>query len=197
MTQYSLRRFVLVAHRWLGLGSCVLLAVIGASGAAYLIPAFERYRPFLERLHMHLMIPRAGQGIVIAASVAAMLLEAGGLYLWWKRKVWTIRWRAGWRTAVQDLHHVSGIVMLAVMLLLAATGVGRVLVRQVLPSYSFVVKATNYAHTGLAFPGPIQAIYVIGALGFLVQGTTGVIMWWPRGRRSRRTQTQAARPAAG
>jgi uncharacterized iron-regulated membrane protein len=197
MTQYSLRQFVLVAHRWLGLGSCVLLAIIGASGAAYLIPAFDRYRPFLERLHMHLLIPRAGQGIVIAASVAAVLLEAGGVYLWWNRKLWTIRWRAGWRTAVQDIHHVSGIIMLAVMLLLAGTGVGRVAVRQVFPSRSFIVKATNYAHTGLAFPGPIQAIYVIGALGFLVQGTTGVIMWWPRGSRTRRLPTEAARPADG
>jgi uncharacterized iron-regulated membrane protein len=186
MTSSSLRRIVLVAHRWLGLGSVVLLAIIGVSGAAYLIPAFAGSRPFLERLHMHLLIPRAGQGIVIAATVAALLLELGGLYLWWNRKVWTIRWRAGWRTVVKDLHHASGVVMLAVMLLLAGTGVGRVMVRQVFPPYSFVVKATNYAHTGLAFPWPIQAVYVIGALGFLVQGTTGVIMWWPRGTRSRR-----------
>jgi uncharacterized iron-regulated membrane protein len=184
MNPASFRRFVLVAHRWLGLGSSVLLAIIGLSGAAYLIPAFERYRPFLEELHMHLMIPGAGQGIVIAATIAAILLELGGLYLWWRRKVWTIRWRAGWRTVINNLHHATGVVMLAVMLLLAGTGLGRVLVRQVLPAYSIVVKATNVAHTGLAFPWPIQAIYVIGSLGFLVQGTTGVIMWWSRTSRS-------------
>ncbi len=195
MTSSSLRRFVLVAHRWLGLSSCVLLAIIGVSGAAYLIPAFEGSRPFLERLHMHLMIPGAGQGIVIAATVAAVLLELGGLYLWWNRKRWTIRWRAGWRTVVQDLHHVSGVVMLAVMLLLSGTGVGRVVVRQVLPPNHFVVQATNFAHTGLRFPGPIQAVYVIGALGFLVQGTTGVIMWWQRRGRSRRTAAGSRRTA--
>jgi len=196
MTSFSLRRFVLVAHRWLGLSSCVLLAIIGVSGAAYLIPAFERFRPFLERLHMHLLIPRVGQGIVIAATVSALLLESGGLYLWWRRKVWTIRWRAGWRTIVQDFHHVSGIVVLSVMLLLAGSGLARVVVRQVLPPNSFVVQATNYAHTGLAFPGPIQAIYVIGALGFLVQGITGVIMWWPRGSRSRGLPMGAAGAAS-
>lgn len=197
MTNASLRRTFLVAHRWLGLGTSVLLTIIGVSGSAYLIPAFEPFHPFLERLHMYLMIPVAGQGIVIAVTVAAVLLELSGTYLWWNRKRWTIRWRAGWRTVVQDLHHLSGIAMLAIMLFLAGTGLGRVAVRQVLPEYSIVVRVTNSLHTGLRFPGPIRAVYVIGGLGFLVQGTTGVIMWWPRGGRSRRARTGAARAAGG
>jgi uncharacterized iron-regulated membrane protein len=185
MNSTSLRRTLVVAHRWAGLGSSVLLAVIGLTGVAFLFPAPASVRLFVEEFHVTLMIPRAGQAIVIAATTAAVLLEMSGLYLWWRRKVWTVRWRSGWRTAAEDLHHLTGAALLAVMLLLAGTGLGRVAIRQVLPASHLVVKATNYAHTGLKFPAPIRVVYAIGGVGFLVQGLTGVIMWSRRGGRAK------------
>jgi uncharacterized iron-regulated membrane protein len=190
------RRTVVVAHRWLGLGSSVFLAIIGLSGSAFLVPAPKPVQVFVERVHVTLLIPAAGNGIVIAATVAAVVLELSGLYLWWKRKVWTVRWRAGWRTAAEDLHHLTGAALLAVMLMLAATGLGRVLFPQVLSRAHVVVKATNDAHTGLKFPAPIKVIYVIGGLGFFVQGATGIVMWSRRGGRSTQPAPRPT-PAAG
>jgi len=196
MKSASLRRFVLVTHRWLGLGSSVVLAIVGLSGTAFLFPSPAPVKVFLEKFHMSLMIPGAGTGIVIAATVAAVLLECGGLYLWWQRKIWTVRWSAGWRVAAEDLHHFTGAAFLAIMLLLAATGVGRVAVRQVLPESHIVVKAMNHSHTGLKFPAPVRVIYGLGGVAFLLQGTTGVIMWSRRRDRSRKTPPLPAGAAA-
>ena len=172
-------------HRWLGLGSGVLLAVIGLTGAAFLIPAPRSVRSILEELHVNLMIPGVGREVVIAATIAAVLLELSGLYLWWKRRRWIVRWRSGWRLAAYDLHNVIGAALLVVMLLLAGTGVGRVAVRQVFPPRHVVVTGTNAVHTGRRFPAPVKVVYALGGLGFLVEGLTGVVMWWPlRGRPS-------------
>ena len=139
----------------------------------------------MERLHVDLMIPGVGAAIVIAATAAAVLLELSGLYLWWRRRTWTVRWRAGWRLAAYDLHNLIGAAMLAIMLLLAVTGVAGIAVRQVFPPWSVVVNGTYALHTGRPFPMPVKVLYGAGGVGFLVQGLTGVIMWWPvRGRRS-------------
>lgn len=178
-----LRRFLIVSHRWLGLGSCVLLSVIGLTGTAFLIPAPKSVREVIEELHVNLMIPGVGRWIVIAATIAAVLLELSGLYLWWQRRSWSVRWRSGWRLASYDLHNLIGAVLFVIMLLLAGTALGRVAVRPVFPSSSVIVKGTNVLHTGLPFPAPIKVVYGIGGLGFLVQGLTGVVMWWPLRRR--------------
>ena len=178
-----MRRFIISCHRWLGLGSSVLLSVIGLSGAAFLVPAPPYVRPLLDELHVTLMIPGAGKWIVLAASAAAVFLELSGLYLWWRRKSWTIRWRSGWRLAANDLHHVVGAILLALMLLLAVTALGRIALRPFVPPSSIVLKANSALHTGLRFPAPVKVVYAIGGFGFLVQGVTGVLMWWPvRGR---------------
>jgi len=174
---------MVITHRWMGLGSGVLLAAIGLTGTLFLLPGPTWFREMLEELHVHLMIPVIGREVVIVATAVAVLLELGGLYLWWKRGSWSIRWRAGWRLLSYDLHNVIGAGLLVIMLLLAVTGVARVAVRQVWPNSSVIVKGTNVLHTGLRFPAPIQVIYAIGGMGFLVQGVTGVVMWWPvRGR---------------
>ena len=186
-TRAPLRRLLVVWHRWLGLGSSVLLAVAGLTGAAFYIPAPKSVREVVEHLHVNLMIPGVGAWIVIAATVVAVILELSGLYLWWPRRSWKVRWRSGWRLAAYDLHNLLGVALLAVMLFLAGTALGRVAVRPVFPPSSIIVKGTNALHTGLRFPWPIQVVYAVGSLGFLVQGITGVAMWWPqRGRPSSR-----------
>lgn len=188
------RRLMVNWHRWLGLGSSVLLAAIGLTGSLFLIPAPGSVRAILEELHVNLMIPGVGREIVIAATVIAVLLELGGLYLWWKRRSWIVRWRLGWRLAAHDLHNVIGAALFVVMLLLAGTALARVAFRPLFPPSNIMVKANNALHTGLRFPAPVKVVYAIGGLGFLVQGLTGVVMWWPvRGRPS----TEASRPAGG
>jgi uncharacterized iron-regulated membrane protein len=189
------RRLLMNWHRWLGLGSGVVLALLGLTGVAFYLPVPAGGRHIIEELHVNLMIPTGGREIVVGLSVIAILLELTGLYLWWwRRRIWRVRWRSGWRLAANDLHNVVGAALFVVMLLLAGTAVGRVAVRQVFPEGSVVVKGTNALHTGLRFPAPVKLVYALGGLGFLAQGLTGVMMWWPvRGR----TSANASRPAGG
>lgn len=163
----------------------MLLAVIGITGTALLFPLSQSIHATLESLHGNLMFPGIGAAIVIVATAAAVLLEFSGLYLWWKRRSWAVRWRAGLRLAAYDLHNVLGALLLAVMLLLAVTGLARIAVREALPQSPRVIGGMNALHTGRIFPAPVRVVYGIGSAAFLVQGLTGVIMWWPlRGRSS-------------
>jgi uncharacterized iron-regulated membrane protein len=46
-------------------------------------------------------------------------------------------------------------------------------------------------HTSKGFPLPVKVLYAVGTLGFLVQGVTGVAMWWrprPSGSPIRRVE---------
>jgi uncharacterized iron-regulated membrane protein len=37
-------------------------------------------------------------------------------------------------------------------------------------------------HTARALPAPVKLVWAAGSLGFLLQGVTGVSMWWNRTR---------------
>jgi uncharacterized iron-regulated membrane protein len=53
-----------------------------------------------------------------------VILEAGGIYLWWKQKRLSIQLNRGWMRSLTDLHHVAGAVGLPLMFLLAVNGIG-------------------------------------------------------------------------
>ena len=87
---------------------------------------------FLERLHIHLLIGqrlagRAGWYIVGAAGLLLVLLCITGPWLWWpgRRNValgLTIKWTASWRRVTFDLHRVSGVYPLVLLVIVALTG---------------------------------------------------------------------------
>ena len=175
MTSSSVRAFVLVTHRWLGLGGAVFLSVIGVSGAA-IVSTSVPGRSVLGSVHESLAMGRPGAWLVIAATCAAVALEVGGIVLWWRRRVLTIRRHLGWRPALIDVHHVAGIVGLVLMLTMAVTGV---LMAFVTPDDAPILRPWMVdLHTARAYPWPVKVIWACAALGFLIQAATGVLMWW-------------------
>lgn len=176
----TVRQAVLVTHRWMGLASSLVLAVAGATGTI-LVFASGRLRGLTGPLHESLYLGRLGTWIVLAATAAALLLEIGGLVLWWRRKVLRIETRFGWGRAVSDLHHVTGVVALVLMALLAATAL---LMRVVPPDDDpWLRQVIVDLHTTRNYGWPLKAILGLASLGFSVQGLSGLVMWWRTSRR--------------
>jgi uncharacterized iron-regulated membrane protein len=87
---------------------------------------------FLERLHIHLLLGqrlagRAGWYLVGAAGLLLVLLCVTGPWLWWpgRRHIalgLTVKWAASWRRVTFDLHRVSGVYPLVLLVVVALTG---------------------------------------------------------------------------
>lgn len=77
----------------------------------------------LRVLHHSLLVGRVGRAFTIGASVAAVLLALGGLWLWWPRRIlWVTRTRS-WRGVNFDLHNITGFLGSAGTLLFAGSAV--------------------------------------------------------------------------
>lgn len=175
----TLRQFVLVTHRWLGLSTGLVLAIAGATGAV-LVVATGRLHQVFGPVHTSLAAGRLGTLAVLAATAAAVLLEAGGLVLWWRRKRVTVETRGSWRRGLADLHHVTGVFGLVLMVILAVTAV---LIPFVTPeSNPWLRKVIVGLHTTRDYGWAVKTLFGAASLGFVVQGVTGVVMWWKPGR---------------
>ena len=183
----TLHSVILWTHRWLGLASSAVLAIVGVTGV-FLV---WRNRPFWEqnewlayaahvaqRLHETLALGSFGSMVVVSVTGIAILIEIGGLILWWRRKIAWMRTGRGWWRTCFDLHHVVGVICLPLMLLLAVTG----FVMGVLDinEYNRLWRFMANLHRG-QYPFPIDVLYAAASIGFLVQGVTGLIVWWRPG----------------
>jgi uncharacterized iron-regulated membrane protein len=175
------REFILVAHKWLGIVSSLVVGIAGFTGAL-LVFRTDQGAGLILKLHEDLALGQVGWGIVVLASVGAVVLQASGVYLWWKRKSWRIRTDAGWRRLAFDLHHTAGALGCVLMIVIAATGAGRVAVRvldftDAWPSFQ---AAVTQIHTTKGFSTPMKVLFFLGSLGFCVQALTGIAMFWPK-----------------
>ena len=124
------RAFVLTHYRvlfeerafWVPVRNSLIVA--GATGSLMVWGFQNEFRRIVGRIHENLALGSLGTWIVIVATAGALVLQLGGVFLWWKRKTLRVRTGAGWRAAVNDLHHAVGLLGLLLMLLIAATGVG-------------------------------------------------------------------------
>lgn len=192
-SRMRLRTFLVWTHRWLGLLSAVVLVIAGITGALIVFPFPDAIREPIIEFHVNLYAGQIGRWTVVAASVATLLLQAGGLWLWWPARSLRLRTDRGlWRFSY-DAHNVTGVLALPMMALLAATGVGRVVFDAVTvpEALHLVSRAVGLLHHGDGFPVPVLVFYVLGSLAFVVQAATGVLMWWrtpaAAGRTSRLT----------
>ena len=188
----SLRQFVLVTHRWMGLSSAAVLALLGATGVvlqwAEDVVFLDAVRRYASALHERLALGPFGYWVVVVTTAIAVLLEFGGIVLWWKRKTLTWRRGAGWWRVCYDLHHVVGAVLLPLMVVIAVAGVALAFVpANDAPELYRLMARLHKGH----YPFPVNALYSIASLGFVAQGLTGVLMWWkPDGLQNRRTKYQ-------
>jgi uncharacterized iron-regulated membrane protein len=166
------RSLILLTHRWIGLTTSLVLIIVGATGSMMVWGFQGEFRRTVGRIHENLALGNIGIWIVVVATAGAILLQLGGIVLWWRRKTLRVRTGAGWRAGVNDLHHAAGVLGLLLMLLIAATGVGMQMV-----SPGPTRKAFVDFHTSRRFPLAIDIIYAVGSLGFVVQGVTGILMW--------------------
>jgi len=171
------RRFVLLTHRWMGLSTSVIAAVVGTTGALIIwFPQTNLLRRIAGKLHQDLALGGVGWWLVVLTTIIAVVLEIGGLILWWKRKSMTVRLTSGWKRALTDLHHPMGLLGWILMTILAVTGVG---MSFVLPDdHPELRRIVADFHTARNFSLPVRIVYSIATLGFLVQAASGVAMWW-------------------
>lgn len=175
----SLRRLVLISHRWIGLGTSGILGILGVTGAVMVWGGDHWLRRMTGRLHETLALGSTGEWIVVIATAAAVFLQIGGVFLWWKRTAKPAPAAPGWRRRWLDLHQAAGALGLWIMLALAGTGVA-----MDLTAPGSVRRTVVDLHSGRRFSLPVKALYAMGSLGFLIQGATGVMIWWrPRPRR--------------
>ena len=86
-----------------------------------------RIAEIAHRIHGQLLLGRRGSWLVELAASWAIVLIASGLYLWWPRGrglagvIWP-RLGAGGRTALRDLHAVTGFWVAGLALVLLLTG---------------------------------------------------------------------------
>ncbi len=180
-----LRSFLLVSHRWMGLTSSLVLAIAGLTGAVLVWPLQLPGRGPVTQMHESLALGPLGRWTVLIVTAIAILLQIGGLYLWLQRMIFSLRRHTSWRRWIFDLHHVVGIFGLVVMLTLAVTGVGRVVMRRVDPApageFGSLRRAVIRFHAGQTFHPIVKLLWALGSAGFAVQGATGVLMWWRSG----------------
>lgn len=182
----SLRTFVILTHKWIGLASSLVLSIAGLTGALLVWPEVlpTEVVNTIGALHVELLAGRSGANVMIGFTALGILLQAGGLYLWWPTKRLRIRRDAGFWRWSYDVHNTIGVLFYVVMLILGVTAIGRAIIGTVgVPGLSEVgVKIVAYSHTTNRFPFPLKLVWAIGSLGFLAQGVTGVVMWLKPGR---------------
>jgi uncharacterized iron-regulated membrane protein len=74
-------------------------------------------------LHSRLMAGEIGHTVVVITTIASIVFIVTGLILWWKFKIFGMRWNSRWRRINFDLHSVLGLYSALIFLLLAATGI--------------------------------------------------------------------------
>ena len=77
----------------------------------------------LHVLHVSLLADGIGGEIVGIVTVAALLLVITGIIIWWRDKLWRVRWSASWKRIAFDLHHSLGIVASLVLFVITASGI--------------------------------------------------------------------------
>jgi uncharacterized iron-regulated membrane protein len=77
----------------------------------------------ISRLHTGRVASRAGQAAVGIFTVIALVNVSSGLYLWWPRKILSVKWRANWRRVNFDLHNVFGVFSSVILLFVMLAGV--------------------------------------------------------------------------
>jgi uncharacterized iron-regulated membrane protein len=76
----------------------------------------------LHVLHVSLMAGKFGGEVVGLITISSLLLVLTGVVIWWRDKLWRIRWSASWKRVVFDLHHAFGVFAALILVVISASG---------------------------------------------------------------------------
>ena len=177
-----MRARLLTLHRWLGLPASFVLAITGLTGAVLMVTAPSTVGKIAGHLHENMGLRllgfgAAGERLVAVITLAGVLLQLSGIVLWWKRRSLRVEFGGSLSRTIHDLHHAAGAVAFVMMLVISSAAA----------AYWFLPLGTgasmvNRLHHGRTYPAPVKVVYVLGSLGFTVQGCTGLLMWARRQR---------------
>ncbi len=77
----------------------------------------------LHATHIALMSGQVGRDVVGVVTALSLLLVLTGVIVWWRDKLWRVRWSASWKRIVFDLHHTLGVFASVVITIIASSGV--------------------------------------------------------------------------
>lgn len=83
----------------------------------------KSFARFLHLLHTRLVAGQTGEYVTGAVTFVTFLMALSGLYLWWPRKLLSLKTTPSWRRTNLDLHHVLGFWGSAVMVTICLSGV--------------------------------------------------------------------------
>ena len=95
-------------------------AVLGPAGGP---TRLETLVGGIHRFHTSLLAGTRGRLVVAFVTLSALILVLIGIVLWWRDKLWRIRWSASWKRIVFDVHHALGLVAAIVLVIVTGTGV--------------------------------------------------------------------------
>jgi uncharacterized iron-regulated membrane protein len=94
-------------------------AVLGSRSAAEWNATLPRR---LHVLHVTLMASTVGGQIVGLITLSSLLLVLTGVLIWWRDKLWRVRWSASWKRVIFDLHHTLGVFAALILVIIATSG---------------------------------------------------------------------------
>ena len=68
------------------------------------------------------MASKIGGEIVGIITVSALVLVLTGVIIWWRDKLWRVRWSASWKRILFDLHHSLGVFAAVILVVISSSG---------------------------------------------------------------------------
>jgi len=76
----------------------------------------------LHVLHVSLMASKIGSEVVAIITMSSFVLVLTGAIIWWRDKLWRVRWSASWKRILFDLHHSLGVFASVILIIVSASG---------------------------------------------------------------------------
>lgn len=135
----------------------------------------------VHQFHTRLLAGAKGSAVVAFVTLSSLVLVLIGLVLWWRDKLWRIRWSASWKRIVFDIHHALGVFAAVVLLIITGTGVWMGFPKQVDPlvlAFNSTAVPAGQPRPPAPEPGatPVSLDSIIRAANGAVPGAPVVMM---------------------
>lgn len=77
----------------------------------------------VHQIHTSLFAGPTGNSLVALVALSSLILVVTGVVIWWRGRIWRVRWSASWKRIIFDLHHALGVLAALVLVVVCGTGV--------------------------------------------------------------------------